>query len=650
MQTRKNNIQLPIAPFAILASLLVILSVASMLQIISPSKAHATDLSGFRAGKIIDDGVFTNKDSLSTAAIQNFLNSKVPVCDTWGTQPSEYGGGTRAQYGASKGYSTPFTCLKDYSENNKSAAQIIYEAAQTYQINPKVLIVLLQKEQGLITDTWPFSVQYRSATGYGCPDTAACDSQYYGLTNQLNWAAKMFRAIMNNSPTWYTPYVLGSNYIQYNPTSSCGGSNVTIENRATQALYNYTPYQPNQATLNAGWGTAPCGAYGNRNFYLYFTEWFGSAQTNTPYGWGLVEANSFIDTGRTRPLTGKALNLQPGQTAYIRVKSLNTGYQNWDKSIVHLGTTSPHDRNSPFANGSWLSGNRIEMVENSVTPGQVGTFLFEFKAPSAPGIYYEELSLVADGISWMNNPGMKFTISVTPTQEPSNTLKTTLPSGEALAVGEYLLSPDSQSVLRLQENGRLDLISAYENTWSSNTSGGIRGLYMQPDGNLVIYNSSGQPVWNSETGGHPGAFLALQPDGNLVIYHNGSALWSSATVSTPDYLSRVEYTLRNTILYPGQSLLTPDHKYRMVLQWDGNLVIYSPSRAIWASGTSGRQAKQLNMQPDGNLVIYDTQGQAIWNTRTSGNGPSTLAMQPDGNLVIYSATRSTWDSGTRGKD
>ncbi|MET1033119.1 MAG: hypothetical protein ABWX94_01325, partial [Candidatus Saccharimonadales bacterium] len=86
----------------------------------------------------------------------------------------------------------------------------------------------------------------------------------------------MFRAILNDSPTWYTPYELGSNYIQYNPNANCGGSTVNIQNRSTQALYNYTPYQPSQAVLDAGWGTVDCGAYGNRNFYLYFTNWFGS--------------------------------------------------------------------------------------------------------------------------------------------------------------------------------------------------------------------------------------------------------------------------------------------------------------------------------------------------------------------------------------
>lgn len=584
---------------------------------------------------------------MSASEIQAFLNSKVSVCDTWGDQPSEFGGGTRRQWGEARGLNPPYTCLKDYTENGKSSAQIIYDVAQEFTINPQVLIVLLQKEQGLVTDTWPTSTQYKTATGYGCPDTAPCDSQYFGLTNQLRWSGRMFRAILNNSPTWYTPYVLGNNYIQYNPTASCGGSDVNIENRSTQALYNYTPYQPNRAALDAGWGSATCGAYGNRNFYLYFKEWFGSTLTNIPYAWGLIEANSFVDSGRTSPLTGNTLNIQPNQTVYIRVKALNTGYQTWDKSIVHLGTSSPYDRNSTFSNNSWLSGARIEMVEQSVAPGQSGTFLFEFKAPNTPNAYSEELSLVADGVTWMNNPGMAFKINVTPRQEVSNAIKTTLSSGNAIGVNEYLLSPDSQTILRLQSNGRLDLISSFINTWSSQTSGSVRGLYMQTDGNLVLYSSSGQPIWNSGTQGNPGAYLALQTDGNLVLYRDGIPLWNSNTTSVPDYLSRVEYTLSNTSLYPGQSLLTPDHKYKLVLQRDGNLVIYSQSRAIWASGTNGKQASQLSMQPDGNLVIYNTQGSALWSSGTSNNGQSRLVMQQDGNLVIYNTTRSTWSTNTQ---
>ena len=249
---------LALIPYVVLASLATIL-----VSVAANPNADAAPVTGFNAGKIIDDGIFVNSGSMNPTQIQSFLNSKVPVCDTNGVQPHNY-------------QQTTFVCLKDYTEGGKSSAQIIYDAAQEFQINPQVLIVLLQKEQALITDTWPLDGQYRTATGYGCPDTAACDSQYYGLTNQIRWAARMFRSILNNNPDWYTPYVLGDNYVRWNPESSCGGSTINIQNRSTQALYNYTPYQPNQSALNAGYGLGDsCSAYGNRNFYLYFRDWFG---------------------------------------------------------------------------------------------------------------------------------------------------------------------------------------------------------------------------------------------------------------------------------------------------------------------------------------------------------------------------------------
>lgn len=267
--------KIKVAPVLLL--LMTTLAAATMGSLFSMPTAHA-GVDGWDAGSIIDDGVFTDYTTMNTNSIQSFLNSKVPSCDTWGEQQSEFGGGTRRQWAESRGYSAPFTCLKDFTEHGKSAAQIIYETGRDFNINPQVLIVLLQKEQGLITDTWPLSIQYRAATGYGCPDTAACDADYYGFTNQVRWAARMFRSIMDDNPNWYTPYELGNNFIRYSPDASCGGSNVYIQNRATQALYNYTPYQPNQAALDAGWGTVHCGAYGNRNFYLYFTSWFGSTK------------------------------------------------------------------------------------------------------------------------------------------------------------------------------------------------------------------------------------------------------------------------------------------------------------------------------------------------------------------------------------
>jgi hypothetical protein len=245
---------------------------------LSPKPAAAANAADFNPGHIISDAVFTNKSTMSPTDIQNFLNARVPNCDTNGTQliyDSSYGDTvTRATYSSRRGVSTPFICLRNYSENGQTAAQIIYNKAQEWSINPQTLIVLLQKEQALVTDDWPWPIQYRSATGYGCPDTSVCDSQYYGFTNQVHQAARMFRLIMNDARTNYYP--VGVNTILWHPNAGCGTSQVNVVNRATSALYNYTPYRPNQAALNNLYGTGDsCSAYGNRNFWRYFTDWFG---------------------------------------------------------------------------------------------------------------------------------------------------------------------------------------------------------------------------------------------------------------------------------------------------------------------------------------------------------------------------------------
>lgn len=245
-------------------------------------KSYALSGSEFDPGYIIDDSVFYDFGTMSVAQIQQFLDAKVPVCAT--NHPS-----------SNPSYQPPFTCLKNFrqdtvnkppesglcsgnSASNRSAAEIIYDVARSCGINPQVLIVLLQKEQSLITDDWPWSIQYRSATGYGCPDTAPCDAQYYGFFNQVYEAARAFKRYALN-PVSYNYRYGRNNFILYNPNTACGGSNVFIQNQATASLYIYTPYQPNSSALANLYGSGDgCGAYGNRNFWRMFNDWFGSTR------------------------------------------------------------------------------------------------------------------------------------------------------------------------------------------------------------------------------------------------------------------------------------------------------------------------------------------------------------------------------------
>ncbi len=253
------------------------------------STSSAVSTSGFNPGNIISDAVMSNYNSMSVADIQNFLTSKNSCNNTneayWRQLENQY---PNLDWHFENGH---FVCLSEerfgdtWTEigTGQTAAEIIYQAAQDYRINPQVLLVLLEKEQSLISDTFPNNNQYRSATGYGCPDTAACNSKYYGFKNQIRNAAALFRNVLDYGYSVYPEKTHGV-YISYSPNSACGRSEVYIENRATAALYRYTPYQPNAAALNAGYGIGDgCSAYGNRNFYLYFNSWFGDSQATGPF-------------------------------------------------------------------------------------------------------------------------------------------------------------------------------------------------------------------------------------------------------------------------------------------------------------------------------------------------------------------------------
>jgi len=267
------------APIAAVVTMLALL-LSSMVAAAPP--ASAANMSQFDPGYIISDAVFYDGSAMSAPAVQAFLDSKGARCN-------------RAADGTA--------CLKDYvtSSNdraadsrcaqpyrgaaNESAATIITKVAQACGINPRVLLVTLQKEQSLVTRTTAGTdAVYRKAMGFGCPDTAACDSRYYGFFNQVYSAAWQLRSYAL-SPTRFNHRAGAVNTVRYHPDSACGSSQVFIRNQATASLYNYTPYQPNAAALAAGYGTGDsCSSYGNRNFWAYFTDWFGSTISPDPVG------------------------------------------------------------------------------------------------------------------------------------------------------------------------------------------------------------------------------------------------------------------------------------------------------------------------------------------------------------------------------
>lgn len=214
----------------------------------------------FNPNYIIGDEEILDYNSLSKEQIITFLNNK---------------GGFLANYSCS-----------DPDGKTMTAAEAIYDRAFNNKVNPKFILVLLQKEQSLIEDSSPTQRQLDWAVGYGCPDGDGCNSRWQGFWKQVNSASLQFKDYMDN-PQLYT-FKAGQTYTINNTNRD--PMVVTPVNQATAALYNYTPHVYN----------------GNYNFFKIWQRYF---TRNYPDG-SLLQANGeigvwLIQNGQKRPFVSK---------------------------------------------------------------------------------------------------------------------------------------------------------------------------------------------------------------------------------------------------------------------------------------------------------------------------------------------------------
>ncbi len=265
------------------------------------------------AGEIISDRQFFDQNAMTVQEIQTFLSKKVRQCGSLNLCLSVYTQDTFTREATSvQGDGADPLCAKYDGAKNETAAQIIFKVQRACNISAKVILVLLQKEQGLITNFNPTADKLKIATGYACPDTAPCDAKYFGFYNQVYSAASQLKRYTEPASSFYNSKPVGvRSPILFHPNARCGTKPVKIKNHATHALYIYTPYTPNDAALAnlTGIGDS-CSSYGNSNFWEYYSYWFdahanlsseivdqGNAITS---GWGaLIDDSSCTETANT---------------------------------------------------------------------------------------------------------------------------------------------------------------------------------------------------------------------------------------------------------------------------------------------------------------------------------------------------------------
>jgi hypothetical protein len=406
-------------------------------SLVATKTAEALSGSEFRANHIIDDEIFYNGSTMTSSQIQSFLNAKMPTCDINGEvgpflDRNGNGWDTRADYGRANGAPPPYTCLKDYVQSydarsdsglcsyiapgsNRTAAQIIDTVARACNINQKALIVILQKEQSLITDDWPWPIQYDKAMGYYCPDDTEnpgwCHPNFAGFFNQVYGAAKGFNDYKMFPEDWnhakgrtsFVSYQVDNPDTVQNENTLCGGTNLTMQTAATAGLYNYTPYQPNKAALDNLYETGDsCSAYGNRNFWRMFNDWFGP--TIQPKI-SAVRIDGNTDKSGERALVGFKLDKKPTNSVKISLAvsspsnarltsqtSVTISPQTWDRP--ELNTIPVIGLNNNDLTGTYqysLVPTKVESSDtrfNGIGPSQIGNIdIVQLDTKSPPNVY-----------------------------------------------------------------------------------------------------------------------------------------------------------------------------------------------------------------------------------------------------------------------
>ena len=179
---------------------------------------------------------------------------------------------------------------------------------------------------------------------------------------------------------------------------------------------------------------------------------------------------------------------------------------------------------------------------------------------------------------------------------------------------------------------------------------GVGTLVMQgSDGNLVLYDG-GSVLWSSETNAdwNAGAYLVMQDDGNLVLYRaDGSRIKSISDTAGAE--PPQNWLGPGGWLNPGNEKVSPNERYRLRNQPDGNLVLYVDGwYALWSSGTGAPGYVTIE---EGNVVIYRDDG-SVWSSGTPGHPGAHLQVQDDGNVVVYADPSlgggAVWDTQTAG--
>ncbi len=211
--------------------LLLIISMPSGINIARAETGLTIDQIGFNPNLILSDNDIFDVNGMTYDYLVNFARSKGTLADL---------------------------LVKDTDGVMKPAVDVIWRVANTYKMNPKYLLALLQKEQSLVEALAPSERQLDWAMGYGVCDSCSKDDpdiqDFKGFANQVEWASRQHREKYLMQLLTIGKTIAGKGM---GLTMEVDGITVTPQNNATAMLYSYTPH-----------------IHGNLNLWKIWQRWF----------------------------------------------------------------------------------------------------------------------------------------------------------------------------------------------------------------------------------------------------------------------------------------------------------------------------------------------------------------------------------------
>lgn len=266
---------------------------ALLVAALAPSVAAAAT---FNPLYIISDDNWRASGSMSQADIQAFLEAQGGVLKSYSCAE----GGPNGAHGGAV----------------KPASLIIWEAAQYWGVNPKLVLATLEKEQSLISAPYhvasashTYGTAYHLTNAMGCGVYSGSPDRHPGFGDQV-WTGTQKLGQTTGYYAWYPGKTIN---VHSYPD---GGVHINIApaNQPTWNLYTYTPYYPqiNVWTIYNKFFGDPLESPTVRPVYRFYNKRIGSHFYTASEGERWIVASRY---GATYQFEGTAYSINTNNTA-----------------------------------------------------------------------------------------------------------------------------------------------------------------------------------------------------------------------------------------------------------------------------------------------------------------------------------------------